>query len=400
MTTGAAAPAGGGYVLGYRPAFDGVRGVGILLIMAAHSISLRFWPAGAIALDTFFALSGFLITVLLVREWQRYGRVSLRNFYIRRALRLFPALFVFLLASCVVVAWTQPSHFTNHLRAVLAALFYVYNWTFVWQWLPPPHLLGHCWTLAVEEQFYLLWPFLVLGLLRLPVGRAWKLAFVAAGIAASLIQRDILGAQDATQAHASVGTDVHADALLLGCLVALAACWGMLPQRTASIRMLKRLGFVALLLLLWHAVYPSNDQIWLQMMVSGGWQAFRIVAIACMFVALVCTPPTTGLRILEWPVFVWFGRRSYSLYLWHSAIPYLALAAIVGDVRWPAALTAANAAAAIAIAALSFRWLETPFLKMKTRFSSEPAAAMTVLAQTEDAATPAGESAQAGKLPA
>ena len=167
---------GGGFSLGYRESFDGIRGVGVLIIMGAHSFIQSLAAAGTIALQTFFLMSGFLITVLLVREWERHGRIDIRKFYVRRALRLLPALVLFIGVSCVLVAWTLPEYAKQeHYKAAIAALFYFYNWGFIYNWFYAG-FLSHCWSLAVEEQFYLFWPALLIVLLRLPLSRLWKLA--------------------------------------------------------------------------------------------------------------------------------------------------------------------------------------------------------------------------------
>ena len=119
------APPEAPFTLGYRPSFDGIRGVGVLIIMGAHSFIVGLTAAGILALQSFFVLSGFLITVLLVREWDRYGRIDLKNFYMRRALRLLPALLLFLGVSTAIVAFTFPEFLrAQHNRAALAALFY------------------------------------------------------------------------------------------------------------------------------------------------------------------------------------------------------------------------------------------------------------------------------------
>ena len=173
------APPAAPFTLGYRPAFDGIRGVGVLIIMGAHSFIVGLTAAGILALQSFFVLSGFLITVLLAREWDRNGRIDLKNFYVRRALRLLPALLLFLVVSTAIVAFTFPEFLkAQHNRAALAALFYFYNWAFIYGWVNQATVIGHCWSLSVEEQFYLIWPVALILLLRLPVSRVTLIGIV------------------------------------------------------------------------------------------------------------------------------------------------------------------------------------------------------------------------------
>jgi peptidoglycan/LPS O-acetylase OafA/YrhL len=144
-----------GFRLGYRPALDGIRGVSVLAIMAFHSPLWTFVPNGFLSLDLFFVLSGFLITALLAQEFQRTGTISLRHFYLRRALRLFPALYVLLAACCLyALFWAERGEARLLVKAVVLTFGYCANW--YWYFPINMHLLGHTWTLSLEEQYYLL----------------------------------------------------------------------------------------------------------------------------------------------------------------------------------------------------------------------------------------------------
>ena len=350
--------------------------------MGAHSFIQSLAAAGTIALQTFFLMSGFLITVLLVREWERHGRIDIRKFYVRRALRLLPALVLFIGVSCVLVAWTLPEYAKQeHYKAAIAALFYFYNWGFIYNWFYAG-FLSHCWSLAVEEQFYLFWPALLIVLLRLPLSRLWKLAIVASGVTASAILRAILLATpNPVPWRVLLGTDMHADSLLLGCLIGLVACWGLLPQRPHTIRIIRVLAFGSVLFLTWHVFTQSGPRApqWNPQGQGYDGQVYRVIAIGCMFLTLVTSPPRLVLRVLEDPLIVWFGRRSYGIYLWHLGINGYFLIRF----HWPEALIApAGALLGVAIGAASFRWVETPFLRLKTHFVAVPEAREVVRAQT------------------
>ena len=383
------------FTLGYRPSFDGIRGVGVLLIMGAHSFIAGLTAAGILALQSFFVLSGFLITVLLVREFDRNGRIDLKNFYARRALRLLPAFLLFLGVFTVLVAFTFPDFLRmQHNRAALAALFYFHNWAFIYGWVNQATVIGHCWSLSVEEQFYLIWPVALILLLRLPVSRATMIGIVAMGSVASMVERVVLLRLAGPSWRVTLGSDMHADALLLGCALGLAACWGFLPQRRGLLRVIKSCAFVSLVFLAWHSVRMVRwDPTFFGTLELSGGQGLRVAGLGLMFLTLLTSPPKLAIRLLEAPLIVWFGRRSYSIYLWHLGINAYCL------IKFPELgqlwIAVVGAILSVSIAAASFRWVETPFLRMKTRFTAEPSAALTVQAQTEtdDAPVPVKTSA-------
>src|SRR5579885_2477102 len=146
----------GGFHLGYRPWLDGLRGLAILAVFVYH---LQLITGGFLGVDVFFVLSGFLITSLLLEEWQRRGTISFPRFYMRRALRLLPAFFAFLLACFVYIVIFRPDEVAAFRKEALVAACYVSNWPTLHQ-VPMP-TLGHAWSLSLEEQFYFLWPLLL-----------------------------------------------------------------------------------------------------------------------------------------------------------------------------------------------------------------------------------------------
>src|SRR6516225_5035441 len=169
---------GAGFHLGYRRWLDGLRGLAILMVLAFH---LGYLPGGSLGVDVFFVLSGFLITTLLVEEWNRRGSISLKTFYLRRALRLLPA-FLTLLLLCTLAGLFLSSAQERPARRqeVIVAGCYIAN-------LPNLHhtpmpILGHTWSLSVEEQFYLLWPLLLVLMLGLKLPRRRILLLVCGGI--------------------------------------------------------------------------------------------------------------------------------------------------------------------------------------------------------------------------
>ena len=186
--------------LGYRPALDGLRGVAILTVLAWHVGIPGMAGAGQAGVTLFFVLSGFLITAILVEEHARTGHIDFGRFYRRRAARLFPALLLLLAAASVMVLIVRPA---GGAIAILAALFYVANWVQASSIDLFP--IQHTWTLAIEEQFYIVWPLLLSVLLM--VRRRWALYAVLAGFVVSTALRYYFGpwAED----RALWGTDVR-----------------------------------------------------------------------------------------------------------------------------------------------------------------------------------------------
>jgi peptidoglycan/LPS O-acetylase OafA/YrhL len=209
----------GGYRLGRRPAFDGVRALAVGGVLLYHSTS--HVPAGFYGVDVFFVLSGFLITSLLLAEHKKRGRNDLRGFYIRRGRRLLPALFASLAIVALTFAiWNQESA-RDLFEDFVAILLYVANWVLA---LNPKGnladgLLNPTWSLAIEEQFYILWPITLIALLRRRRSRPTLVAIVASSAAASAILRASLAYNPS---FAYFATPTHADGILAGCALALA----------------------------------------------------------------------------------------------------------------------------------------------------------------------------------
>lgn len=354
-----------GFHLGYRRWLDGLRGVAILLVLAFH---LGFVPGGSLGVDVFFVLSGFLITTLLVEEWQRCGAISLKRFYLRRALRLLPAFGVLLLICGVASLLLASKEEAAALRKeMLVSACYLANWPTLHQ--IPMRFLGHTWSLSVEEQFYLLWPMLLVGLLRGGVSRRRILLLVGAGIVASASLRMVLynlhrtpGPDKAVNIlRLYMGLDTRADTLLVGCLVGLLVAWDLLPRteqfvfRTggAALASAVGLGYVALYRGLDHSQFYHG--------------LFTAVAamVGVIIVRLLAAPSRLGALILESAPLVGLGRVSYALYLFH--IP------IIGWLR-PAALgwknlpgTCLVAVLSLAAAICSYYCIEQPCLRLKHR---------------------------------
>jgi peptidoglycan/LPS O-acetylase OafA/YrhL len=318
--------------LGYVPALDGLRGVAIAGVVSSH---LFRWPmGGGLGVDLFFVLSGFLISTLLLEELAVSGTVSLRRFYARRARRLLPALACLLVVYLVV----QAARGVDALGTVARLGLYAGN---VYQAFVAPGApvsgLEHLWSLAEEEQFYLVWPLLLLVLARTRRPAAW----IAATVVALVVYRIGLEQHAAHHARLYVGPDTHADGLLLGALLA------QLRVRR-DIRPPRWLGTVAFLVFTVAVlVRPA----------TAAWDAYGLIGFELAAVVLIAAAVsgTDLASLLAAAPLVWLGRISYSLYLWHFML-------------WQAFgkhLPLVVLAVSVVCAAASYRFVEQPFRRRR-----------------------------------
>jgi peptidoglycan/LPS O-acetylase OafA/YrhL len=303
----------GTFRLGQRPALDGLRALAIILVLVYHAgISESIVRGGFLGVEIFFVLSGFLITTLLLEERRSAGTVSLSAFYARRALRLFPALFVML---AIVVAYTEVFGPASRLASVrqeaLAAAFYYDDWYRAFA-LGPSTLLGHTWSLSVEEQFYVVWPLAMLLVLRFGRGLRGALALALAGTLASAVYRAAAWDGEPTLIRVFTGADTRADALLIGCALAILVHSGRLhPDRVAPTVRLLLLPTLLVLALVTARVSWSSGLLY-----EGGLTVYSLLC-AVLLLALLGPASPALRRAFEWRPAVAIGRISYGLYLWH-----------------------------------------------------------------------------------
>ena len=304
--------------IGYLPGLDGLRAVSVLAVIAYH-LELGWATGGYLGVEVFFVVSGYLITSLLLDEQRRTGAVRLGAFWARRARRLLPAVVALLLG---VLTWTAlvlgGAEVERFRGEALASLLYVQNWHLVLTDEPyfasfgRPSPLRHLWSLAIEEQFYLLWPVVLPALLRGPARRhaAGVLLLGAAGSVALMAATADIAAPE----RAYYATDTRAFGILLGAALA----FGWRPERfrppisTVARRTLEWGGTAALTALVWQLARRSEYDPW-----TFPW-GFLVVDVTTIAVIVAATHPASGLR--RWlgaaPAAA-LGRRSYSLYLWH-----------------------------------------------------------------------------------
>jgi len=339
--------------LGYRPALDGIRATAMPLVVSWHAFGR---PAGGfLGVHVFFALSGFLITTLLLEEWASRGSISLSRFYQRRALRLFPALVVMLGAYTAVqlgrayLLDTQSLDVSTSMKGVLYSALYVSN-------IVQAHglVLGvpisHLWSLAAEEQFYVVWPCVLLLALRLGAGRRAIALGLAALVALLWVHRFHLTHTGASQRRLYFAPDTNFDAILIGC-VAGVAFRGRVPRRSLGLAAAGAFAVVAAIV----AVVNIGERA-----LYGELLATFAVAAAVLVLATANETPSLLSRALSLPPLVFLGQISYSLYLWHPMILSFG-DKLLGIPR------AAGVLISLGVATASYYLVERPFLRLKRR---------------------------------
>jgi peptidoglycan/LPS O-acetylase OafA/YrhL len=371
----------------YVAGLDGIRAVAVLCVIAYH-LNVTWAQGGMLGVGVFFTLSGYLITDLLLGHWHRHGDLGLGIFWLRRARRLLPALFLMLAAVSVWVALFDAAQLAAVRRQVFAAALYFGNWSTIAQHgsyfarFAAPLPLDHLWSLAIEEQFYLVWPWLLL-LGIWTVRSRWGLALLTlVGAAASALAMGHLYHPGYDPTRVYEGTDTRAFGLLVG--AALAMVWPSRSARPAVSPAVRNLldvigvaGLVGILVLVWRTnsfspfLYPDGF-------------VLLSVATAAMVAAMV-NPTSRFGPILGWRPLRWVGVRSYGIYLWQWPIIVLAGTA-QGGVDWPRA--SLEVAATLLLASLSWRYVEEPIrhgalgrLWRQTRFGARrPSAPRRTLA--------------------
>lgn len=349
--------------LGYQPALDGIRACAILAVLAFHGGTKL--GGGFIGVDIFFVLSGFLITTLLFQEWSDRGTIRLLGFYGRRARRLLPALFLTILAvGLIYAADDRLNHGFSYPLQALVAIFYAGNWVIaINPSTAPLGLLNHIWSLAVEEQFYILWPPILLVALRNRWSRKRLALLLVTAAAASAVLRATLWIVGMQQGL-SFRSDTRADGLLLGCALAAARGTPMLKYLNSAGRLLT-LAAAAAIALVVLAFGP---------MTQGSFRftvGYPIVVICAAIIInhVVTTNQSLLTRTLALFPLVWVGARSYGMYLFH-----LPTFAVLTQNRlhlgfWLTFVV--RIGVVFVAAAISYRFLESRFLR-KSRLPGAP----------------------------
>ncbi|MCD6053473.1 MAG: acyltransferase 3 [Rubrobacteraceae bacterium] len=361
-----------------------MRALAVIAVLLYHA-DLAWIPGGFLGVEVFFVISGYLITALLLAEWRQRGRIDLKTFWLRRARRLLPALYVLLVTTLAFAVVFLPGEIAGLRGDVMAALGYVTNWYLIFgqesyfEAVGRPSLLQHLWSLAVEEQFYLIWPpILALGLCigATRLRRRRVLTVVIFGAVASAMAMALLYVPGVDPSRIYYGTDTRATGLLCG--AALAFLWSPgdkyrpsearhhrlgLPGRSRFRRrwgwtaplLLDIVGFAALGALVWFCVNLGEFQPFLY---SGGF-ALVGTATTATIMAVVHPHSVIGSRFLGSAPLRWVGVRSYGIYLWHWPVFMVTRP----DLDVPIdglPLLALRLSATVVLADLSYRYIETP----------------------------------------
>jgi peptidoglycan/LPS O-acetylase OafA/YrhL len=350
------------------PGLDGLRAIAVIGVLLYHA-GVGWLPGGFLGVDLFFVISGFLITSLLLSEARLAGRLSLGHFYLRRARRLLPALVVMLAVVAVFMAIFAAADLGQARGDIAAALGYVSNWWYVLHHRSyfiaagRPSPFQHLWSLAVEEQFYLIWPAVLVALVATRARLRWITAVAVAGAIGSAVWMRVLAVRgnvpfDTDSSRLYFGTDTHASALLLGAAAA-AVMAGLAARLDRGIAVGVRVawdvvGVAALVAVCWsmHAFDYYRPGLY-----RGGFLAFAAVGV--VVVATASAPGGWLGRALDAPPMRWIGARSYGLYLWHWPVFVYTRPGLDWSLRGSAALAVRLAIVAL-LTEVSYRFVEVP----------------------------------------
>ncbi len=350
----------------YIPAIDGLRAVAVIAVMLYH-LGVPWIPGGFLGVDLFFVISGYVITRLLLDSIQRSGGLDLRAFYKSRLRRLLPPLAFMIITTTLFIGVWAPDTIKRLLTDTPFSLLGVMNWWLVFRQadyfeaIGRPPLLQHTWSLGVEAQFYLVWPLILLLVLR-QLGRkiipaAALFIAIGSGVALLLVSLSIDSNSSQSVSHVYFGTDTHSIGLFLG--AALAVNW--IPQNL-KVDIAKRaqdvidgigvFGFLGIL-----ACFLFIDQ--------GNPTLYKIAfplagIFGCAIIMSVVHPASRFAPLLQGKAILWIGERSYAIYLWHWIIFQVTRPSVdLAGASW--ALYALRILIVFALADISLRWVELPF---------------------------------------
>jgi peptidoglycan/LPS O-acetylase OafA/YrhL len=354
----------------YITGLDGLRAIAVLAVIAYH-MNFEWAAGGLLGVTVFFVLSGYLITDLLIAEFVTSNQINFKNFWIRRARRLLPAMFTMLLMVITYVTIFEQTMLDKLEKDTVAAILYVSNWWYIFQDLSyfesfgPPSLLTHFWSLAVEEQFYIFWPIIIILVLKLKFREGSLFSIILLGAIISAGAMTLLYEPGADPSRVYYGTDTRVFSLLLG--ASLAIIW---PSRKLSSSLPPeirwKLDFVGLFALAFVFYMFWGTTQYQDFLYQGGMVA---ISVASMLVVAVIVHPSSNLnKWLSFKPLRWIGIRSYGIYLWH--FPVIVLTSPQWGIDEPNLVrNALQLVLIITLASLSWTFIENPIRKgALTRF--------------------------------
>lgn len=340
----------------YFPALDGLRGLMALGVIFAH-VKLAWFPGAQIMMDVFFVISGFLITLILLRNVKRTGNLQLLKFFARRVRRLYPALLLVIVVYLVVAA-ILVDDLAPILTDAIRTLFYYSNWTKLYDHVYPTYF-EHTWSLSIEEQFYLLWPALLLITLKLRLGRAKTLLLFAGLMLIAAGWRNFLVFEGVEWSRVYYGLDTRMDAFFMGGILAIAwGEWGEKWRRSIIFLRLMQvcacLLFVLILLCKPREIYYFVWQQSLVLLFSGATVLALILPMENWFKSCLSSRPIQRL-----------GLMCYGIYLWHWPLLWL----LVVKFSFPPIVNLAIVMpSTLLLAYLTYRYIELPILSKRSRY--------------------------------
>lgn len=352
----------------YMPGVDGLRAISVLAVIAYH-LNMNWARGGLIGVGIFFVISGYLITDQIISQWERYGRLNLVDFWIRRARRLLPAMIVMLLVVTLWLFIIEPARWNSLKGDFISSLLYINNWWLIFhdvsyfESFGPPSPIGHLWSLSIEEQFYILWPLALLIGLKNVRRRGKLIAWILACAGVSALAMALIYVPGTDPSRVYYGTDTRMFALLIGAALAVAWPSQKLKDKVIAPSRIKMdmIGGVGLLMLI-ALIYRMNE--FDALLYNGG---FLFISILTAIVIAVLAHPASRLgRIMGCKPLRWIGVRSYSLYIWHY--PVIILTSPEGNPDNSSVLyIIIQLAVSFLLAALSYKMVEEPLRRGSLR---------------------------------
>lgn len=337
----------------YFPAIDGLRGILAVSTIFMH-VNRAWFPGAPAVMDIFFVLSGFLITLLLLKNIQRHGRVDLKRFWMRRVKRLYPMLLIvvgaYLLLGSVLIDHPGPLYVDG-----VETLLYVSNWTKLHDIIYPSYF-AHTWSLSIEEQFYLLWPLLLAAMVRWRIARKWAVAACLALVVITVCWRIHLIGAGAPWSRIYYASDTRVDGFILGGMLAMTSQrWHGRLYQFAWLNRVWQACFVGLVLvvLLWD---PWQIQYFV-------WHQSVVILLSCGTIIALTSPFKSVLKSgLSVRPLRQLGLMCYSVYLWHWPMVWLLIVCL----QWkPPAIICVVLPATLVLSYLSYRFVEAPILSRR-----------------------------------